>query len=299
MDTPNPEAKTETNRLNKYSNEFVAAIIAALLLEVLIQILKRNGVVLESLLQWTGMLSFALGVSLLVHLLQNTAKNSHLWLVSLAALVAFGFSAVVLVVAARPSSHSYDVVEYSTINWSKLAKEAESRVLAEGLVLEPTIDIGTLVQSLEQKRNLNIKVVIADPEGRALSQRATDENPNAPPENRARLIEKIRNFQAARNGRGSDIWRDRFQLLVRDTYPTIAVVVVDDTLYAYLYSFRKKGTDSPVFCFQQYKKANDPLARFFENHLLTSLDSKQGAYDPRDYTVTPNGQAATGVPVQE
>lgn len=289
MDEPNPE----TSHLIPYVKDLVAAVIAAVLLECLIQILKHYGVVLEPLLQWMGMLSFVIGVALTEHLLQKTAKNWHLWLVSLCAVVAFG-SSTVFVAAARPSTHSYDVVEYSSINWKEVIEGAESQVLAEGLVLEPSIDIGALVKSLEQKKNLSVKVVVADPEGRALGQRAADENPNAPPENRARLIEKIRSFQAARISRGSDIWRDRFQLLVLDTYPTIAVVVVDDTLYAYLYSFRKKGTDSPVFYFPEYKKSHDSLARFFEDHLLASLDSRHGAHEPRDYTMTPNGQGVTG-----
>jgi len=78
-------------------------------------------------------------------------------------------------------------------------------------------------------------------------------------------------------------------LAVHDTYPTLAVVVVDDTLYAYSYSFRKKGTDSPVFCFRQYEKSDNPLTHFFEDHLLALFDTKQGAHDPNDYTALPDG----------
>ncbi len=61
----------------------------------------------------------------------------------------------------------------------------------------------------------------------------------------------------------------------------MAVIVVDDELYAYLYSFRGKGIESPVFKFPNYKNKNSgPLADLFEGHLRRSLDLNQGAHMP-------------------
>ncbi|MBI3327309.1 MAG: helix-turn-helix transcriptional regulator [Nitrospinae bacterium] len=60
-------------------------------------------------------------------------------------------------------------------------------------------------------------------------------------------------------------------------YPTIAVVVVDNDLYAYFYPFRQRGTESPILEFRGYEQAPSELANFFLEH-LKQLEEK--SYPP-------------------
>lgn len=208
-------------------------------------------------------------------------KNS---LLTAAAVIAF---AIVPVLFIRGLPHPpYTVRSYSSIDWKKLIQGAQREVRAEGTVLDG-IDIDDLTKSLTEPRarKLNVKLVLLDPEGQAVEQRMRDEGPTGH-DNRFHIREKIRSFQFAQTSAGSDLWKDRFRLVVRDTYPTMAVIVVDDDLYAYFYALRKKGTESPVLQFSNYRNSGS-LATLFEDHLTDSSDEKQGAHEPKNYTTGP------------
>jgi hypothetical protein len=57
---------------------------------------------------------------------------------------------------------------------------------------------------------------------------------------------------------------NRLKVGVTDAYPTMSVIMIDDDLYAYFYSYNKPGTDSPVLKFTNYAK--DARAKFFVDH---------------------------------
>ena len=256
------------------------AILAAILLELLSQLLKHYGLVVET---FTWLLAFAfLTVGFfLVHQVHQVIRGfgagaGRLWF----AVGAFLISTVLFVVAV-PSSRDFDIVEYSSINWTELIKHAETEVRADGIVLD-RLDTGTLIESLKRSARLQVQLVLLDPEGTVVQQRSEDENPKAPHDNPSKIREKIRAFQVARNEPDSGSWRDRFQLFVRNTYPTATVIVVDDELYAYFYPFREMGNQGPVFKFPHYKNSG-PLGELFERHLGKLLDAKEGAYLPQDY----------------
>lgn len=271
---------TPGSRLGKeVAVAFIAAVIVAALLDKLLPyLLNRNGLVVKPLEWWAAIVLCAFGSLLITLQIQSARRDFRLW----GTLVAFIGSTVLFVVSVA-STRPFDVVDYASINWDKLIGSTQRQVLAEGIVLQG-IEVDALVRSLRRSDHLTVKVVLLDPEGHVVKEREADESPGPAHDNRAWLIAKIKSFQAARTGPGSDLWKERFQLLVRDTYPTMAVIVVDDDLYAYFYPFRKRGTESPVFKFPHYRQLNDPLAGSFEGHLLTLLDPKEGAHSPRDYT---------------
>ncbi|MFY9584935.1 MAG: hypothetical protein WAR21_10645 [Candidatus Acidiferrales bacterium] len=257
-----------------------AVIVAALLEQLLPYLLNRNGLVVKPLEWWVAIALCAFGSLLVTLQIQGARRDFRLW--GMLALVALIGSTVLFVISVAKTP-PFDVTDFSSINWDKVIGSAQRQVLAEGLVLQG-IEVDAVVRSLRRFDHLTVKVVLLDPDSHVVKEREDDESPGAAHDNRARLIEKIKSFQVARTGPGSDLWKERFQLLVRDTYPTMAVIVIDDDLYAYFYPFRKKGTESPVFKFPHYTQQNDPLVRLFEDHLLRLLDPKDGAHPPRDYT---------------
>jgi hypothetical protein len=259
---------------------FVFAVIAAIGVERLSKFREVHGVIFNDTLWTVALLLFFFGI-LLPFIPWRIRGFNTLWVAPLM----FGASTIffILSVSNAPIPPAppppFTVMNYSSIDWNSLIENANSEVFAEGAVLDP-FQVHTVVRSLIKHNGLNAKLLLLDPEGKTVLQRSTDENPYAPHDNPARIREKIKAFQAARAEPNSKDWKDRFQLLVCDNYPTMAVLVIDNDLYAYFYSFRELGTDSPVLKFSNYKQAG-PLADFFNGHLRRSADPNNGAHEPQ------------------
>jgi hypothetical protein len=275
MSTPTRPPAAETKQVD---HPHIEAIVCAIIAAVLLEVPGWFGLRLEPYILQPAVLFFAVGVYLVV---LATKAGSQIWS-PIAAVIAFAIVPVPFIVALPHPLYTFQ--DYSSIDWEKLIEGAKREVSAEGIVLD-NLDIDDLTRSLMHSSNLNVRLVLLDPEGHAVEERRVDEGPTAH-ENRVRIREKIRSFQVARNSAGGDYWKDRFRFYVRDTYPTMSVIVIDDDLYVYFYSFRKKGTRGPVLKFLNYKRTGS-IAEFFEDHLNSTLDEKQGARQPLNYTTGP------------
>ena len=233
-----------------------------------------------------GLILSALGVLLLVY---ATERKLAAILQTLFGIVALLLSTVLFVTAAshpHPQPPEFAVVDHAGINWQHLIKRVDRVVSAEGIALD-NLEVHDVVNVLKKPGRPEVNLVFLDPEGTAVCQRSKDENPVAPHNNVVRIRDKIRSFQVAEKTVLGDAERGRLHLLVRDTYPTMAVYVLDDDLYVYFYSLGKLGTESPVLKFADYNKSD--LAHFFSDQLEASSSPNQGtrngAHSPIDYTV--------------
>jgi hypothetical protein len=157
----------------------------------------------------------------------------------------------------------------------KLAKDlklevenAKNRVWASGVALSK-LDPRILTERL--KAGVSVQVVYLDPCGEAIKKRQTDENnPSATNNVRTRLT-GYDTFSKLYNLAESE--KSSLQVRVLDVYPTMAVIIIDNDLYAYFCRFGDVCSASPALVFKDYtnKKPKDPAAEFFENHFNASF----------------------------
>lgn len=144
--------------------------------------------------------------------------------------------------------------------------EANERVIAAGYVLSD-INADSIRGLMEKSPAFSATIVFVDPLGpkNLVCQRQRDEEgDNSNYGNYVEIINKIRDFRSPAKTGG---WiGNRLKVGVIDLYPTLAVILVDNDLYAY---FLPYGTaaDSPVLKFKNYARNPHSFGRFFDDHL--------------------------------
>jgi hypothetical protein len=152
----------------------------------------------------------------------------------------------------------------SQINWGAIIDRAQTEVRAVGFALMKIADAErTLLVAKIKDSDLRVVLILNNPLAETARTRARDEDGNdlAPAD-----IAKI-SLRLLESRDHLKTFRKEKRLVVKhvDRYPTIAVVIVDEDLYAYFYPFGRLATNSPILVFRDYKR--DELATFFSNHL--------------------------------
>ena len=166
-----------------------------------------------------------------------------------------------------------EVFNYPDVLWTNLINRARIGVSAGGIVLEG-IDVEAAVEAA--KRGVLVKLVLLDPEGQAVCQRALDEGSGR--DNIFRIREKIRTIQMKRNSELGSTDQSKLSVRVRDNYPTIAVILVDHSLYSYFYPLGRMGTQNPIFQFLNYEDSD--RAKFFSEQWTAWSSEADGAKSP-------------------
>ncbi|MBL8148446.1 MAG: serine/threonine protein kinase [Blastocatellia bacterium] len=177
----------------------------------------------------------------------------------------------------RTEAKPYEVVQYDQIKWEELIESAKKEIVAEGIYLE-SFNPSKLTKLAKAKPSLKVKIMLLDPGGDVVVRRERDEGHL----NRTRIMQKFLDFdeQLKRNSL-KDVEVGKFELKCFNIYPTIAVVMIDDDLYAYFYSYGELGTGSPVI--KVTKREQSDFFRFFEKH-LQSVDKASRILTERDFT---------------
>jgi hypothetical protein len=167
------------------------------------------------------------------------------------------------------SSGAGDRVEVITRGQLRQAiEDAKVRIIATGYVVSD-IDADLINR---KPNNFVLTLVMVDPLGEGgpdsnICQRQSDEEDNNSQfEDYDEIIKKLKQFHSpAKTGA---LIGSRLKLGVVDLYPTMAVMMVDNDLYAYFYPYGQ-GSDSPVIKFNDYwtAKEKDKRGEFFDQHL--------------------------------
>lgn len=143
-------------------------------------------------------------------------------------------------------------------------EKAQRRVFATGYVLDP-IDPKRLADKIKQKADFQVKLVLVDPTSNVVCQRDTDEGSKTP--GYEKLTEKIKRINRYRE----DLPEEAYKVKLSAHYPTMAVYIIDDDVYAYLYPYAASGSDSPVLWLSE----KDETAKFFINHFRSIFEASQ------------------------
>ncbi len=163
------------------------------------------------------------------------------------------------------NSDTLRIVPYSSVNWDALIEEATHTFRASGFALVKIVEMNSrrLLRKIKELDGFRAEVFLGDPFSPAAAMRARDENDNyLAPQVIARVAIQVDDARAALGTLGK---AERLVLKHFPSYPTMAVVLIDNDLYAYFYPLGELGTDSPIIIISSYSE--HPLAQFFVEHL--------------------------------
>lgn len=171
-------------------------------------------------------------------------------------------------------------IEFVTKNDLAAALRAsKKRIKAAGYVLQD-VDADLIKDRAEQSSDFEATIVLADPLGvgeskSVICQRQRDENPRERSfDDYAAIIGKIQDFSSTT--KTGNLIGKRLTLGVVDLYPTMAVFMVDDDLYAYFYTYGAASDSGPVIKFKDYTHTRDKQGQYFESHLNRITDRNSG-----------------------
>jgi hypothetical protein len=167
-------------------------------------------------------------------------------------------------------------VEVITIgDFEQALRDAKNKVEATGYVMS-RLTPDYISGKMRDIPKFTASIVVVDPLPRkVICQRQYDEDNK--PRSYEQAILKLREFRQ----KGKNLIGERLKLGVIDAYPTMAVIIIDDALYAYFYPYKELGATGPVFKFSDYVK--DERAKFFETHLRRVFQHARFLSSDTDY----------------
>lgn len=167
----------------------------------------------------------------------------------------------------KPENRPFEILQYDDVKWATLIGNAKSRIEANGIVLTH-VEPGQIVTMVTNNKNFKATLVLMKPQGKAIGAWARDEEMTRNP---AKITQKLLAFRELGASKLSQEEQTRLSVGCVDIYPTIAVTIIDEDLYAYFRPHGIEGTSSPVLKFTDYRKMpqseSGMAAAFFERHL--------------------------------
>lgn len=178
-----------------------------------------------------------------------------------------------------PVAHC-EMVSHADVKWSELVDSAKKEIVAAGFAMVniAVVNRKRVIERICASPDLKVRVVLADPAARVTAMRVADENDNLYAAEdiaivAARLLQE--RTQVLRQKR-----RDKaLEVRLFRSYPTLAVVVFDDDMYAYSYPFGTLGSEAPVQVFRNYRTNTlaQPYRKHMENVLRASVPASADA----------------------
>jgi len=158
----------------------------------------------------------------------------------------------------------YELIPHSEMNWAEIIDVAKKELRAVGFGLAKVADNEAvrLLAKIKQSR-FRVTLILNDPLFPTARMRMRDEGQNIlAPQDIAKITLRLLKYRD-----DLALLRKEKRLIVKHVreYPTMAVVVVDEDLYAYFYPYGHLGTESPILRFRGYKQT--ALATVFSSHL--------------------------------
>jgi hypothetical protein len=136
-------------------------------------------------------------------------------------------------------------------------RDAKSTIRAAGFLVQ-AVDPDLLIDKTRVLPDFKAEILMVDPLNvTVVCKRQEDEGNHL---TYGKSLLKLRIF----HNNLKSLLGNRLKVGVTDAYPTMSVIMIDDDLYAYFYSYNKPGTDSPILKFTNYAK--DARAKFFVDH---------------------------------
>ena len=174
--------------------------------------------------------------------------------------------------APAPAAPVYELKVPGDVKLEAAVDGAQNRVWASGVALSK-LDPRILVAKV--KAGVSVRLVYADPCGEAVKKRQVDENNPSATRNIASRLTSLDNYLKQQNL--SESQKSMLQVKLLDVYPTMAVIIIDDDLYAYFCRYGDVCSSSPVLVFTDYmnKKPKDAAAEFFESHFNAGFEKSR------------------------
>lgn len=203
-------------------------------------------------------------VSLVARLVKNPV-TTH----AAGALLAGGIAAGVAWIVIPTSKGPVPFTATTRRDLNQAVRAAKRRVIAAGYVLSD-VDADFIKSQHDRLPDFEAIVVMVDPLGaggpnRVMCQRQRDEDGDMTSySNYSRVLNKLKEFRSpAKTGK---LLGNQLKVGVIDMYPTLGVILVDDDLYVYFYTYAGGG-NSPVIKFDNYSNTKDQRGKYFDDYL--------------------------------
>jgi hypothetical protein len=141
----------------------------------------------------------------------------------------------------------------SAISFGPIIDRTTKRIALCGMALQPIADLcqRQIIQRMNTVQQLSTTIVLSNPRALSTKQRMRDEQDS---DQYSSDIAKITGRLLLSDDIAPGIRDGRFEIKWSDLYPTIAVCIFDDDLYAYFYAHGRRGTESPILHFTNFRK---------------------------------------------
>lgn len=192
-------------------------------------------------------------------LLRSIRRPSFFWAGILGFVLGIGIGFLAYLYSAKPNQIPPDapaqLVNHDGLKTALM--NAKHSIRATGFLVQ-AVDPDLVSEKFRSDTNFNAEVLMVDPlRVDVVCERQNDEGN---PLTYGKILLKLRIFHK----NFKNLLGNRLKVAVTGTYPTMNVIMIDDDLYVYFYSYQKAGTDSPILKFANY--ANDEKAKFFVDH---------------------------------
>lgn len=167
-----------------------------------------------------------------------------------------GKGTAVIEPAPKPDSQSARLITKPDL--IKLLDNAQNRVLAAGYILDP-IDPRVLADKIRKNGNFEVKIALVDPNSKVVCQRDIEGGSKTP--GYEKLKDKIKQINRYREG----LPEERYRVKLSGRYPTMAVYIIDNDVYAHFYPYAASGSDSPILRLEQKDKNAEVLMNHFRS----------------------------------
>jgi hypothetical protein len=134
---------------------------------------------------------------------------------------------------------------------------AKHSIRATGFLVQ-AVDADLVNQKLGADPNFNAEILMVDP--LRLDVVCARQNDETNALTYGKILFKLRIFHK----NFKNLLGNRVRVGLTGSYPTMNVIMIDDDLYVYFYSYQRSGTDSPILKFANY--TSDEKAKFFVDH---------------------------------
>jgi hypothetical protein len=188
--------------------------------------------------------------------------------------------------APTQAATDYEIALLGDVHLDALATSANSRVRGAGAMLAavgPDAMTRLIERALTNDR-FEVKLIMLKPNGRAAIERAQDEGT---PRDSLKLMNLLAKKLVEFHNKIKDLppkIRSNLTIKCIDAYPTIAVLIIDNDLYAWWYRYGSGERDKPVIILKNYETnpRTIKLSRFFLDH-LDAVEAKSEAPTEADY----------------
>jgi hypothetical protein len=166
---------------------------------------------------------------------------------------------------------SYELKPQDQVPWESVLKQAKHKLQASGIALTH-INTETLTSKVAHEE-VQATLVMVDPCGDAVKRRQEDEGNDSASQN---IFHQLKGFgrytsdsklspkEKLKLEKSLEIW-------LIEGYPTMAIIIVDDDLYAYFCTYGSSCATSPVLIFKNYH--GNPDAEYFARQFSTIFNT--------------------------